>query len=418
MFNRTCRFFVAAVTVASLFFGTVDAFAAGFQLFNELSAKTTGNSAAMSARYDVAECAWFNPAGAAMMERPQITGGGAIVFPSMELDMGHESPDMKNMAYPIPYIYAAMPLMEKFGLSLSVNSPYGLTTEWDNDWAGKYDAQYTNLTTVFITPAVSFRPLEWLSIGAGAQIVYNEAEMRKFIKTRLGDVYTEITGHDWSQGYVVSAMAKPDEHWSFGVTFHSHVNFNIDGHAKYEYPVLPPAYDVALRRVFQRSHLYLPIDLPKTLSIAASTTAIRNFRFSAEMLWTGWSSYRDLKFHYEQRPGTGQPGVVKVEKSWNDVYSLHFGMEYFLDDAWTLRASYAWDDSPIENDYRDPSLPTNDRDIFGFGVGWAWNKLVVDAAYSYVSVHDSKPGSRATPELYGTYKGDAHIANISFSWIF
>jgi long-chain fatty acid transport protein len=311
-----------------------------------------------------------------------------------------------------------MPFMENFGLSLSVNSPYGLTTEWDSDWAGKYRAHYTNLSSVFITPAISYRPFEWLSLSAGPQIVYVEAEMRKFIPTRLGDVYTEINGHDWSQGYVVSAMARPDDDWSFGVTFHSHVNFNIEGHADYDLPVLPPPYDSIMAGSFPRSHLYLPLDLPKTLSIAASTTAIRNFRFSAEVLWTGWSSYRDLKFNYEEAPGTGQPGVVKMEKRWNDVFSLHFGVEYYLDDQWTFRASYAWDDSPIEDDYRDPSLPTNDRSVFGFGLGWAWNQLSVDAAYSYVYVEDARPGSKVTPELHGTYEGDAHIANLSFSWTF
>ncbi len=417
MFKKTGNFLLLA---AVIFFcaRAYTVHAAGFQLFNELSAKTTGNSGAMSARYDVAECAWFNPAGAALMERPTVTAGGALIFPSMELDNDGDDPNLKHIAYPVPYMYGAMPFMDRFGVSLSVNAPYGLTTEWDNDWEGRYYAQYTELSTVFITPAVSGKVLDWLSLSAGLQMVYVDAEMRKFIPTRLGDVYTKIEGDDWGAGYVLSAMAVPFDDWSFGITYHSHVSTRIDGDAKYERPALPPPYDSVMQDLFPKSDVTLPMDLPATLSLAVSTTMLKNFRFSGELLWTQWSAYENLKFNYDQSPGTGQEGIVEVNKDWDDVWCVRFGVEYYLNDQWTFRLSYAWDESPIDDDYRDPSLSTNDRNIFGFGVGWAWNQLTVDAAYSYVAVEDAKVGKKATPTLDGTYKGDAHIANLSFSWTF
>jgi len=150
MLKRSSVISVSFFSMIAMAFQASGVFAAGFQLFNELSAKAMGNSAAMSARYDAAELAWFNPAGAAMMDRAQVTGGGALIFPSMKLDMGDDEPNMKHIAYPVPYLYGAMPIMDRLGVSLSVNSPYGLTTEWDNDWPGRYDAHYTNLSSVFI----------------------------------------------------------------------------------------------------------------------------------------------------------------------------------------------------------------------------------------------------------------------------
>ena len=110
-------FFLASMTASQCM-------GAGFQLFNELSAKSTANGAAMSARNDVAECAWFNPAASAMLEQPSVTTGMAVVFPSMELDGNNYDSEMKNMAYPLPYMYAAMPIMDMFGASLAVNSPF------------------------------------------------------------------------------------------------------------------------------------------------------------------------------------------------------------------------------------------------------------------------------------------------------
>ncbi len=414
MFKRSGGLLLSVCLIFSVILCGSEVYAAGFQLFNELSAKAMGNSAAMSARNDAAELAWFNPAGSSMMDTAQITAGGALIFPSMELDTGSDTPNMKHIAYPVPYLYGAMPILKNLGASLSVNSPYGLTTEWDNDWTGRYRAHYTNLSSVFITPALSYRPFEWLSVSAGVQFAYVDAEMRQYVSPLFPGLYTKIQGHDWGQGYILAAMVRPAKDWFLGMTYHSYVHFNIEGHAEYDIPSVLKPYS----GLFPRSSVSLPLDLPPTLSFAASTTALKNFRFSAEVLWTGWSTYSDLRFHYEQLPVTLQPGVVTVYKKWNDVVSLHFGVEYFLNDQWTLRASYAWDESPIEDDYRDPTLPTNDRNVFGFGIGYQWNHLTVDTAYSYVSVEDSKPGEKVTPELDGTYKGYAHIANVSFSWTF
>ncbi len=418
MFKESASFSLVLVTLLSLVFTASVAYSAGFQLFNELSAKTTGNSGAMSARYDVAECAWFNPAGAALMERPTVTAGGALIFPSMELDNDGDDPNLKHIAYPVPYMYGAMPFMNRFGVSLAVNAPYGLTTEWDNDWEGRTYAQYTELSTVYITPAISGKVFDWLSLSAGLQVVYVDAEMRKFISTSLGDVYTKIEGDDWGAGYVLSAMAVPFDDWTFGITYHSHVSTRLDGDAKYQLPALPPPYDAVMKGLFPKSDLTLPMDLPATLSLAVSTTMLKKFRFSGELLWTQWSAYENLKFNYDKAPGSGQPGIVENPKKWDDVWCIRFGAEYYFNDQWTFRLSYAWDESPIDDDYRDPSLSTNDRHIFGFGLGWTWNHLTVDAAYSYVAVEDAKVGKEATPALDGTYKGDAHIANLSFSWTF
>jgi long-chain fatty acid transport protein len=339
----------------------------------------------------------------------------------MELDTGNDDPDMKNMAYAVPYLYASMPFMEQFGASISINSPYGLTTEWDNDWVGKYYAQYTRVSSIYITPSFSWRPVKWLSLGAGAQLVYADAEMRKYIPvTKLGtEVYTKIKGDDWGQGYILSAMLKPTDKWTFGITFRSQVDLDLDGDARYEYPQMPEPYNTMLRSVFLKSDLVLPLSLPETLSIAMSTTALDNWRFSAEFLWTGWSSYSNLNFKYDNMPGQGATeGSVKYEKDWNDVWSIHLGAEYALTDSVTLRGSYVWDDSPIEDDYRDPSLPTNDRHIFSLGAGWKWGHMEFDGAYSCLFVEDSKPGKKATPTLHGTYEGTAHIVNFSFTWNF
>lgn len=384
------------------------AFSAGFQLFNEGSARTTALGAAMTARYDTVESAWFNPASVAMQEYKGMTGmaGMAVVMPSLQLNTATgPDPEMKNMAYSVPYAYWTMPYGDKLGFSISVNVPYGLTTEWKADWIGKYYAAKTDLRCVFFTPAVSYKLTDWLSLGIGAQIARADAALEKSVTPKVPGLTTKMEGDDTDYGYVLAATAKPVKDWAVGLVYRSEVDFDIEGSAKYNLAV--PG--------FYRSDMRLPLRLPSTVSFGVSTTAVPDWTLSADVLWTGWSSYESLTFYYDQTPGTGKPGVVSIPKAWNDCYSLRLGAEYRMNPSWVLRGSYVYDRTPIEDQYRDPTLPTNDAHLFGIGVGYTYKKWTIDGAYTYLKLEDAVT-SPITPTLHGTYEGSANILNLSVSY--
>lgn len=384
------------------------AFSAGFQLFNEGSGRTTALGAAMTARYDAVESAWFNPASVAMQDYKGMTGlaGIAAVMPSLKLNTPTgPDPEMKHMAYPLPYAYWTMPYGDKLGFSVSVNVPYGLTTEWDANWIGKYYAVKTELRCVFFTPAVSYKFTDWLSLGVGAQIARADATLEKSVTPKVPGLTTKMEGDDTDYGYVLAATARPSKDWTVGLVYRSQVNFDIEGSAKYNLAV--PG--------FYRSDMRLPLRLPSTLSFGVSTTALPDWTLSADVLWTGWSSYESLTFYYDKAPGTGKPGVVSIPKQWDDCYALRFGAEYRLNPSWVLRGSYVYDRTPIDDQYRDPTLPTNDAHLFGIGLGYNYKQWAIDAAYTYLQLEDAKT-SPATPTLHGTYEGSANIVNLSVSY--
>ncbi len=393
--------------IAIFAFCSGNVFAAGFQLFNEISARTAGLGAAMTARTDVVESAWFNPAVSAMLDGPKFMTGMAAVIPQMKLDSDNGHWDMKDKVYPLPHVYGAMPLGDKFGLSMAINVPYGLTTEWHNNWPGKFYAVYTELRCLFISPAVAIKPLDWISFSAGPNFVYATADMRKAVTPRVPGLKTNMNGEDWAYGYTVSMIAKPIKDWSFGVTYHSQVDIGLRGTARYTM-ALPP---------FQKSDMWLDVSLPRTVSLGVATTAIKNFTFSMDIVWTDWSSYESLDFVYEKAPGTAKPGVVRIPRNWEDAWAFKFGAEYTYNQMWQFRVAYAYDKSPIKNKYREPTLPTNDRHVFSVGLGWNYKHMGIDASYTYVLVENGGT-SPMTPTLDGTYKGQAHVIGTSFRWSF
>jgi len=393
--------------------------AAGFQLFNEGSARVMGLSAAVTARTDMVEAAWYNPSATAFLKAPEVMAGLSLVYPTIkfENDRGPNF-DMVEKVHPLPFLYAAYPLNERLTLNLSLNVPYGLATDWDGDWAGRYDAVYTSLFCYFITPSVAVKLTDKLSLAVGAQIVYADAELRKSMIQNQGvDVKTKLTGDDWDGGFVLALTYRPREHTTLGLVYRSQVTLDLEGDAKY-YNV--PAI---LSSRFRNGDGEVFLDLPDTLSFGITTRYFRRWILSLDLMWTGWSTYEQLKFKFEHEPGnpTGDPGTVVQPKDWDDVWAVRFGAEYLLNDRWSLRFGYAFDPSPIDDRYRGPELPTNDRHFFNLGVGYRRGNLTVDAAYTYVHMEDAKPGT--APEanrsnLDGTYTGHAHIVGFDLSYRF
>ncbi|QJA05619.1 hypothetical protein FVE67_01870 [Thermosulfurimonas marina] len=415
----------------AFFLGVSQVFSAGFQLLNEGSARVMGLGAAVTARTDLVEAAWYNPSATSFLEVPEALAGLALVYPSVEFDQrAGKDYEMTEMLHPLPFFYASYPLQERFTLNFSFNVPYGLTTDWPGDWAGRYDAVYTRLRCYFFTPSVAVKLSDRLSLGLGAQVVYADAEMRKSVAptTSGTDVTTKLTGDDWDGGFVVALTYRLFPHTTLGLTYRSQIALDLEGDAKYyntagtQVPV-PVSGPVPAGFLFRPGEGEVFLDLPDTLALGVTTHYFSRWTLSLDLLWTGWSTYEELKFKYEHRPGdpAGDPGTVSQPKDWDDVWAVRFGAEYALNEAWTLRFGYVFDPSPIDDRYRGPELPTNDRHLFNLGLGYRQGALSLDLAYTYLMMEDSKPGT--SPEanrsgLSGTYEGSAHILAFDLGYRF
>ncbi|OAG28008.1 OmpP1/FadL family transporter [Thermodesulfatator autotrophicus] len=388
------------------------AFGAGFQLFNEGSARVMGLGAAVTARDDMVESAWYNPSAAVFFSRPEVLAGSALVIPSIKYEpkAGGEY-EMIDRVHPLPFFYGVFPVTERVALSFSFNLPYGLTTDWPDDWPGRYDADYTSLKTFFWVPSISFKLNDKFAIAVGAQLVYADAKMENAINVSpLPDVRARLEGSDWANGWLVALTFKPWEHTTFGLIYRSEINLDLEGVASYEnvHPLLSNAFKRGDGEVF--------LTLPDTLSLGVSTRIIPGWILSADLLWSGWSSYENLTFKFEYLPGTGLPGTLVKPKNWHDRWALRLGAEYALKPSWKLRFGYVYDPSPIDDYTRGPELPTNDRQLFNIGVGYLKGNLQVNAAYTYLIMDDASTAPLGSPAnssgLDGDYEGDTHIFGV------
>jgi long-chain fatty acid transport protein len=94
-------------------------------------------------------------------------------------------------------------LSEDFRVGLGIYSNFGLAQNWKDDWVGRYYTQQSTLLGVSFTPAIAYRVIDGLSIGAGLNVMYGYLKQTMAVNTllpRLQDGKLEVASSAWGVG--------------------------------------------------------------------------------------------------------------------------------------------------------------------------------------------------------------------------
>ncbi|MCX7180157.1 MAG: outer membrane protein transport protein, partial [Proteobacteria bacterium] len=143
--------------------------AAGFQLL-EQNASGMGTAYAGSAVVaEDASTVFFNPAGMAYLPKTRnvafgvdainpsakFSGSGSAA-PLLQTLSGNNGGDAGDLAF-VPHAYFTMPLSDKATFGIGMGAPYGLKTEYDNGWDGRFQAIKSDVKIININPSFSYK---------------------------------------------------------------------------------------------------------------------------------------------------------------------------------------------------------------------------------------------------------------------
>ncbi|MDZ8224960.1 outer membrane protein transport protein [Nostoc sp. ChiVER01] len=57
--------------------------------------------------------------------------------------------------FKLPNLYAAWSVSDRLKLGIGINVPFGLSSKYDSNWVGRYQAVESKLTTININPTVA-----------------------------------------------------------------------------------------------------------------------------------------------------------------------------------------------------------------------------------------------------------------------
>jgi long-chain fatty acid transport protein len=282
----------------------------------------------------------------------------------------------------MPHAYAALPLMSgRVWLGLGVSAPFGLVTDYQEDWFGRYDSTKSELTTIDVAPTLAVRVTEWLSIGAGLDAQYADATLENAVPNPTApggpspatDARFQAQGDDWSVGFNVGLLVRPTPRTRIGLQYRSGIEHKLEGDATLS--GLAPPLDVQNGSVGASAK----VDLPSMASIGVAHDITPDLTLLGHIAWYGWDSFDEIRLRFDD----GRADVVEPQ-NYRDTWAIGLGAEYRLTDAWTLRGGVSYDQTPTRNGFRNTRVPDGDRYWIAIGASYELSdRIGLDLAYGH-----------------------------------
>ena len=414
------------VAVAASLLGTFSqAQAAGFALI-EQSASGMGNAfAGGGAVAEDASTIFFNPAGMTYVEGTQLVGALHLIKPNADFNnkgsvaglgkpLGDEGPDAGDLAF-VPNLYFKMDVNETVKLGIGVNAPFGLKTEYDDQWMGRFQADKSELKTANINPAVAFKVNDQLSLGFGLSAMWAQAELSKAVNAgALGERHVTVKGDDWGFGYNLGAIYQATTDTRFSVAYRSKIDQHLDGDSRSTLTALNAIPNRTLN-----TNVTADVTLPESFSVSAFSHLNDTWDVMGDITWTRWSQFKELKI---VRDNGTVLGTITPE-NWENTMRYSLGVNYRYSDAIKLRAGLAYDEEAISDKFRTARIPGNDRKWLAFGANWKMSpQSSFDIGYAHLFISDAKIDDNqntvalgAAGRLRGDYEGSVDILSLQFT---
>jgi long-chain fatty acid transport protein len=294
----------------------------------------------------------------------------------------------------LPAFYASWQVNDRVWLGVGVNAPFGLATKPDLGWAGRAYGASTRITSYDVTPTLGYKVNDWLSVGAGIEIMYFKARYTTAVPTLASLAppvlatpsawgVSGLEGDSTGIGFTLGATLRPFAGTEIGIGFRSAVSQTLDGEfsggaALWQslLPLVPPGTPPAVVQALAARQFDHPIKvgivLPETVTLGLKQAVTADFSAMLGLEWTNWSRLGFPRV-VDQTTGTLHQAIQALPLDYRDGWFVSAGGEYRINPAWTTRAGLAYELSPITTQNRSPRLPDNNRIWATLGASYAWS---------------------------------------------
>jgi long-chain fatty acid transport protein len=421
--------------------------ASGFALIDQ-NASGSGNAyAGAAAVAEDASTIFFNPAGMSYLPDSQFVAAGQAIRPTASFNnndsktigplgtpvslRGGDGGDPGSWAF-LPNFYYAKAVTDSIHLGLGVNSPFGLETQYDNGWVGRYQALKSQLQTINLNPSVSFKANDRFSLGAGINIQYADTTLSNAVDVgticygkvnprtcgamgltpQNSDGNVSIKGNDWGVGYNLGVIFRPIESTRIGIAYRSRINYTLRGNATFSNIAMP------LAGAFPNSVVTANFVVPDSVSTSLVHQLNKQWDLLADATWTHWSLFKQLKV-----VATSGAVLNNQPENWQDTMRYSIGASFRYTEKLKFRVGSAYDQTPVKDAYRTARIPDNNRIWMSVGANYKLSSSSsFDAGYTHIFINNATINQGAvgtvTGQVQGSYNSSIDVISIQYTHTF
>ncbi|MEO9020267.1 MAG: outer membrane protein transport protein [Gemmatimonadaceae bacterium] len=416
------------LAVAAVCFPAASASAQGFGLSEIGTCAVSRGFAVTGSPCADASTIFWNPAATAELSGTTIDLGGSIIAVKGAFLQDSTGRNYKSNIQPaaVPSFFAS----KRFGngaLGIGVYVPYGLTSQWHDDFPGRFSALRAALQTIYVQPNIAYQFSDHWSVGGGPVIGHSTVDLTQSIDLSQQAVAPGVTfgllgiasqtefaraqfhGTSNAVGYNVGVHGRFDD-WSIGARFLSQLTFNYKD-ARANFTQIPTGLTLAANNPISPTTA-IPLDgfLASQFSSAKNGALVnqtgssrivhpwqmqggvgyngfQGTKLSVDIARLGWSTFNTLPISFN---GPAKAKSRSLIENYDDSWAYRFGAEHQFN-RFTGRVGYSYAQSPAPDVTVTPLLPDMNRDKFSAGIAVPMSNMYkVELGY----VHVNTPGRR------------------------
>jgi long-chain fatty acid transport protein len=376
---------LALISAAAIATFAMQANAAGFYI-QEQSVRGLGSAfSGSTTTLDDASIVYFNPAGMTNLTGTQIQAGAHLLIPNAKMTNNGSTIPLGGAGAnndggnpykptPVPNGFVTHAVNDRVSVGIGVTAPFGLGSEYDDGWFGRYDSTKTELKVIDIQPTVAYKINNMVSIGAGVNIQHADANLQNRVTNGVTEGDSKLAGDDWGFGYSLGVQVKPTDATTIGINYKSEVHHNLQGRIQV----------TGVAGLNEDSKGGAKLNLPDHLTMGVAHKINDKLTLQGQATWFGWNNFESIRAVREN--GTVAGTVVQ---NYQTTWAFAVGAEYAMNDQWTLRGGVQFDETPTTDEYRTSRTPDGDRTWVSAGATYALTpKIDLDMAATYIHVDD------------------------------
>ncbi|WP_434051131.1 MAG: OmpP1/FadL family transporter [Roseibium sp.] len=328
---------------------------------------------------------------------------GSVIIPNSEINgtlsggfLGSSSIGSGDIGLDavVPATYISYRPDEKWVFGVGINSPFGLTTKPEQNWAGQFYSRSSRVFSINVNPSVAYQVNDMIALAVGVQIQYLDVSLKSADATSGAGFprSNEIYGDGFGVGVTAGVTIKPVDGTEIGIGYRSGVGHSLNGQ---------------LFAGGRRAEIDLGVVMPDMVNISAKQKLTDKMRLLGTVEWTNWSR---LKSPVATSTITGA-ALTTLHFNYDDGWFFSVGGEYDFNEKLTFRAGVGYELSPIDEEIRSTRLPDNNRWWLSAGASYNFNKhMSFDIGYTHILTEDTKinidPSHQDYNPVFGTYAGD------------
>ncbi len=335
--------------------------------------------------------AFHNPAGMTRLDGHQVSLGAGVLQGDTKFDADASTPfaggnggDQAGWA-PLLGSHGVFSVTDELKVGMSVFSISGAALDPNDGWSGRYQLQGIEILTLTANPSVAYRVNDWLSLGAGAMVMYADLDY-KLAAPPGGVGRVDVDGDDWVFGYNFGAMLELSPGTRVGAIYVSEMEPDFSGDLDVNFGGGPGF----------STNSNVQFTFPQLVRVGVYHELNGQWALLGSAGWEDWSEFDELLV-------STSAGSQSVPTEWNDTYHFSGGVHYRPTEDWLLQAGVTYDTSPVSDGNRTADLPIDRQIRYAIGAQHQWSdRMTVGGAFEYIDLGDARIDNPAV--LQGEYE--------------